>query len=31
MTLMNHKIEEESKAFKDKLGVFIVLFSNFLF
>lgn len=28
MTLMNHKVEEESKTFKDKLGVFMSLLSN---
>ena len=28
MTLMNHKVEEESKSFKEKLGVFHPLFSN---
>jgi hypothetical protein len=28
MTLMNHKIEEESKSFKEKLGVLVSLGSN---
>lgn len=28
MTLMNHKVEEESKSFKEKLSVYLALFSN---
>jgi hypothetical protein len=28
MTLMNHKIEEESRSFKDKLDVSAILQSN---
>lgn len=30
MTLMNHKVEEQSKSFKEKLGVLSILSSNWL-
>lgn len=29
MTLMNHKVEEDSRSFKEKLGVLISLCSNY--